>query len=103
MAWTWKPSVTSRPTIARPIPPDAPVTAAVRGRPSQVLAQAQRVVDRGVGVAPGNGVADAEQLVAVSVGELWPAVDQRRVVDLRRRCDDPLTKAWYSSSLASTP
>jgi hypothetical protein len=58
---------------------EAPVTTAVRGchRISQVFAQSQGVVDRGVDVAAGHGIADAEQLVAVAEDRLWPPAQQR--------------------------
>ena len=85
------------------MPPDAPVTTAVRVRRSQVFAQSQRVVDRGVDVATGDCVADAEQLVAVAVDAAAACRRAGPRSRPRRRCAEPFCKAKYSSSLASTP
>src|SRR5439155_12326814 len=94
---TPSPSALSGGSVARPEPrrspaPDGPVKPGhddrrrwERSRPSKALAQPQRVVDRGVDVAGGDGVADTvEEVGAVGVGRQLGgvALDEAVEVDL---------------------
>src|SRR6056297_2460595 len=69
-----------RPGRRRPLGPLKPIS----GIPSDAACQSQPIVDRGMGVARRNGIADPEEpktALGVALDSLRPALDERVVID----------------------